>query len=148
MLDTVENNYQTISVKRFAPNLGAEIYGVDLSKDITDKQFAEILRAFHDHQVLFFKDQKEISPEMQVIFGKRFGKLHAHPAAPTMKQLRTQKLLMVSYGTLTCHVMRPHHLVRCFKYIFCHRVAAILCLVTCIPLLIPCRNRLKIFYLE
>ena len=85
MLDTVENNYQTISVKRFAPNLGAEIYGVDLSKDITDKQFAEILRAFHDHQVLFFKDQKEISPEMQVIFGKRFGKLHAHPAAPTMK---------------------------------------------------------------
>jgi taurine dioxygenase len=44
----------------------------------------EILTAFHDHQVLFFKDQKEISPEMQVIFGQRFGELHAHPAAPTM----------------------------------------------------------------
>ena len=69
MLDTVENDYQTISVKRFAPNLGAEISGVDLSKDITDAQFSEILTAFHDHQVLFFKDQKEISPEMQVIFG-------------------------------------------------------------------------------
>jgi taurine dioxygenase len=85
MLDTVKNDYQLISVKRFAPNLGAEISGVDLSKSITDAQFAEILTAFHNHQVLFFKDQKEISPEMQVIFGKRFGELHAHPAAPTMK---------------------------------------------------------------
>ena len=36
MLGAVENNYQMISVKKFAPNLGAEISGVDLSKKITD----------------------------------------------------------------------------------------------------------------
>jgi len=34
--------------------------------------------------VLFFKDQAEIPPELHVAFGKRFGGLHAHPAAPTM----------------------------------------------------------------
>ena len=85
MLDSIEKKYELISVKRFAPNLGAEVTGVDLSKDIDDGQFSEILDAFHNYQVLFFKNQREISPEMQVKFGKRFGDLHTHPAAPTME---------------------------------------------------------------
>ena len=84
MLDSIEKKYELISVKRFAPNLGAEVTGVDLSEDIDEGQFSEILDAFHNYQVLFFKNQKEISPEMQVKFGKRFGDLHTHPAAPTM----------------------------------------------------------------
>ena len=84
MLDSIEKKYELISVKRFAPNLGAEVTGVDLSEDIDDGQFSEILDAFHNYQVLFFKNQREISPEMQVKFGKRFGNLHTHPAAPTM----------------------------------------------------------------
>ena len=80
-----DHNYKFISVKPFAPNLGAEIYGVDLSKPISEAQFADIFQAFLDHQVLFFKNQKEIPPDIHVSFGKRFGELHAHPAAPTMK---------------------------------------------------------------
>ena len=84
MFDSIEKKYELISVKRFAPNLGAEVTGVDLSEDIDDGQFSEILDAFHNYQVLFFKNQREISPEMQVKFGKRFGDLHTHPAAPTM----------------------------------------------------------------
>lgn len=84
MLDSIEKKYELISIKRFAPNLGAEVTGVDLSEDISGDQFSEILDAFHNYQVLFFKNQREISPEMQVKFGKRFGDLHTHPAAPTM----------------------------------------------------------------
>ena len=84
MLDAVDNKYKLIKVKKFAPNLGAEISGIDLSKEINADQFDEILKAFHQHQVLFFKEQKEISPQIQVKFGKMFGKLHTHPAAPTM----------------------------------------------------------------
>lgn len=78
------NDYKLIVAKPFCPNLGAEIYGVDLSQDVPDDQFAEIQDAFLKYQVLFFKDQKEIPPEQHVKFGKRFGPLHAHPAAPTM----------------------------------------------------------------
>ena len=84
MLDSIEKKYELISIKRFAPNLGAEVTGVDLSEDISGDQFSEILDAFHNYQVLFFKNQREISPKMQVKFGKRFGDLHTHPAAPTM----------------------------------------------------------------
>ena len=79
------NTYSLIEAKPFAPNLGAEIYGVDLSQPVPDAQFAEIRDAFLKYQVLFFKEQKEIPPEQHVTFGKRFGPLHAHPAAPTMK---------------------------------------------------------------
>ena len=78
------NNYQHIEVRPFAPNLGADIYGVDLSKPVPDDQFADIRQAFLDYQVLFFRQQSEISPDLHVTFGKRFGPLHAHPAAPTM----------------------------------------------------------------
>ena len=77
------NAYSLIEAKPFSPHLGAEVYGVDLSETISDAQFAEILDAFLKYQVLFFKNQKEIPPEQHVIFGKRFGPLHAHPAAPT-----------------------------------------------------------------
>jgi taurine dioxygenase len=78
------NNYQHIEVGPFAPNLGADIYGVDLSKPVPDDQFADIRQAFLDYQVLFFRQQSEIPPDLHVTFGKRFGPLHAHPAAPTM----------------------------------------------------------------
>ena len=84
MIPTNPNNYTSITCKPYAPNLGAEIYGVDLSRPVSDSQFNEIHQAFLQYQVLFFKEQKEIPPEQQVIFGKRFGPLHTHPAAPTM----------------------------------------------------------------
>ncbi|MEM7196531.1 MAG: TauD/TfdA family dioxygenase [Pseudomonadota bacterium] len=85
MVAAVKNAYRKITAAPFAPNLGAEIYGVDLSKPVPDDQFEEIHQAFLDYQVLFFKEQKEIPPELHVEFGKRFGELHAHPAAPTME---------------------------------------------------------------
>jgi taurine dioxygenase len=85
MVALKKNNYKLITAKAFAPNLGAEIYGVDLSEPVPEDQFNEIKQAFLDYQVLFFKEQKEIPPEQHVTFGKLFGSLHAHPAAPTMK---------------------------------------------------------------
>lgn len=48
------NEYNLIEAKPFAPNLGAEIYGVDLSQAVSDAQFAEIRDAFLTYQVLFF----------------------------------------------------------------------------------------------
>ena len=76
-------SYETIQVKPLNPTIGAEIRGVDLSRDISNQQFDEIHRAFADHLVVFFKDQQPIPPEKQIALGRRFGELHVHPAAPT-----------------------------------------------------------------
>ena len=76
--------YSEIDVRPFAPHLGAEIRGIQLADGVSGEQFAELSRAFLENRVLFFKDQKEISPQRHIEFGRMFGELHAHPAAPTM----------------------------------------------------------------
>ena len=76
--------YSLIDVRPFAPNLGVEIRGVTLANGVSQAEFVEIKRAFLDHQVVFFKDQEEISPERHIEFGRLFGELHKHPAAPEM----------------------------------------------------------------
>jgi taurine dioxygenase len=76
--------YRRIDVRRYAPALGAEVRGVDLAAGLDDETYTEVRRAFLDHQVLFFKEQNEIAPDVQVAIGKRFGEPHFHPAAPHM----------------------------------------------------------------
>lgn len=78
----IERSYRHIEVRPFAPNLGAEVRGLDLAEGLTEGQFEEVRSAFLDHQVLFFKDQSPIPPETHVTIGKMFGDLHQHPAAP------------------------------------------------------------------
>lgn len=79
------NRYELIDVRRYEPALGAEVRGITLADGIDDEIYVEIRRALLEHQVLFFKEQREIPPDVQVAIGKRFGELHMHPAAPQME---------------------------------------------------------------
>jgi taurine dioxygenase len=95
-----------IHIKPYSPNLGAVVKGVDLASGLTDEEYEIIQQAFWDYQVLFFQEQKEISPVVQVKIGKMFGPLHKHPAAPTMKghpeifEIHTHKDSKVANGNL------------------------------------------------
>lgn len=66
--------FETIEVKPLAGSLGAEIFGVDLAAPLGNQTFAEIHRAFIDHQVIFFRDQK-LTPEQHKNFSAKFGQL-------------------------------------------------------------------------
>ncbi len=66
-----------------SPVIGAEISGVDLAA-LQDDEFTAIRQALIDHQVIFFRDQPALAPEVQIEFARRFGDLHTHPAAPHM----------------------------------------------------------------
>jgi taurine dioxygenase len=63
--------------------LGAEVRGVDLA-EAGDVLVGEIRRAFLEHHVLVFRDQK-LGPEQQIAFGERFGELHVHPIVPHLR---------------------------------------------------------------
>jgi taurine dioxygenase len=54
--------------------LGAEIRGVNLAEPLGDNAFAVIERAYDEHGVIFFRDQK-ITPPQQVAFTRRFGEI-------------------------------------------------------------------------
>jgi len=73
--------YQTIEVRKLNPVIGAEINGVDLSKDLGDEQFKELHEALMENLVIFFRDQN-MTVDQHKAFAQRFGKLHVHPNAP------------------------------------------------------------------
>jgi taurine dioxygenase len=75
--------YETIEVEPLSSTIGAEIRGVDLSRPLGNQTFQEIHEALLRHLVIFFRDQ-EIDLEQQKAFGRRFGKLHIHPTAPSV----------------------------------------------------------------
>ena len=78
-------SHQTIDVKKLSPAIGAEIRGVDLAKPLGNQTFQEIHDALMANLVIFFRDQ-EITAEQHKDFGRRFGELHTHPAAPALLQ--------------------------------------------------------------
>jgi taurine dioxygenase len=74
--------YETITVDKVTPIIGAEIAGVDLSQPLSNRQQDEIHRALAENSVIFFRDQL-LTPAQHMAFGRLFGDLHVHPAAPS-----------------------------------------------------------------
>ena len=74
----------TVEVTALTPAIGAEISGLDLT-DLSADAFELVHRTLIEHQVVFFRDQSQLAPEDQISFARRFGELHAHPAAPHME---------------------------------------------------------------
>ena len=57
--------YETITIDKLTPIIGAEIAGVDLSKPLSNRQQDEIHRALAENLVIFFRDQT-LTPAQQV----------------------------------------------------------------------------------
>ena len=81
-----EEPFETIAVEKLTPIIGAEISGVDIGKLVSDeapsnRQMDEIHRALAENLVIFFRDQ-HLTPQQHLAFGRKFGELHVHPAAP------------------------------------------------------------------
>jgi len=70
--------YDRIAVEPSSGALGAEVNGVDLSTGIDAATFDEIHRAWLEHHVLFFRDQK-LTPARQAAFAEHFGELDTYP---------------------------------------------------------------------
>ncbi len=77
--------YTHIEVRRLTPTLGAEVHGVDLSKDISNAQFSEIRRAMHENLVVAFRNQ-QLTREQHKAFVRRFGTLHRHALAKARQE--------------------------------------------------------------
>jgi taurine dioxygenase len=81
--------YETITVEEMSPACGAIIEGVDLSQDLTNRQFDEIHQAVLDRTVVVFRNQN-LTEKQQVAFSRRFGDLQPasvsgfekHPTVP------------------------------------------------------------------
>jgi len=68
----------SLTIRKVAGALGAELGGVDLSAELDAETIAAIRAALNAHQVIFFRDQT-LNAEQQLAFGRRFGPLNIHP---------------------------------------------------------------------
>ena len=67
-----------IEVRPLDAALGAEIFGVDLSKSLAEPVVNEIRQAFLEYLVIFFRDQR-LTPQQQLEFARLFGEPMAYP---------------------------------------------------------------------
>jgi taurine dioxygenase len=70
--------YRHLTVRKFAGAAGADVTGVDLSREVPDDVLAEIRAALLDNCVICIRDQ-HFTPEQQLAFAKRWGEIHLHP---------------------------------------------------------------------
>jgi taurine dioxygenase len=69
---------QPIEVRPLAGALGAEIFGVDLSRPLDADTVAAIRRTWLEHLVIFFRDQ-ELPPGEFLAFARQFGEAIEYP---------------------------------------------------------------------
>jgi len=66
-----------IELNPLSDAIGVEVHGVDLSREVSDEDFADIVAAWNTHSLLLFRDQK-LTPGQHVAFSARFGELVIH----------------------------------------------------------------------
>lgn len=69
---------RAIEARRLSGALGAEISNVDLAQDLCDGTVRDIERLWHEHLVLFFRDQ-DLSPGQFLAFARRIGEPMDYP---------------------------------------------------------------------
>jgi taurine dioxygenase len=111
-----------LAIRPLSPALGAEIIGVDLSRDIDDDTFVQIQDAWHQNLVILLRGQK-LGEEDQVRFAEKFGPpavIHTkqfvrnHPAVMLISNIREDGKPIgalpdgeMHFHTDQCHQERP-----------------------------------------
>ncbi len=75
--------FQHIEVKKIAGALGAEVFGADLSRPLSNAEAEEVHQAYLENVVVFFPGQK-LSPEEVVRAAHMFGVPNEYPFAKGM----------------------------------------------------------------
>ncbi|MDR3507149.1 MAG: TauD/TfdA family dioxygenase [Caulobacteraceae bacterium] len=70
-------SYEVFEVKPMTARIGAEVFGIDLSRPLSNRQTVELKDAIAEHAVLFFRDQ-HLDHESHKAFGRLFGELAIH----------------------------------------------------------------------
>lgn len=69
---------QSIEVHPLTGAIGARVTGVDLSQDLDNETFSQIVNALNEYLVLTFPGQ-DLTPAAQSAFSQRFGPVEGHP---------------------------------------------------------------------
>jgi taurine dioxygenase len=86
-----------LRVRRFAPNLGATVSGIDLNRPLDAEGRASLRRALLEHGVLFFRDQELTSERLLEVAGIFGAPLRHNPYLPSTAE--TSGVEVIESGT-------------------------------------------------
>lgn len=99
--------------RKLHPDFGIDIEGVDLSKPLTDAQFAEIRALYDEYSVVAIRGH-DLAPAAQVAFLRRVGDLvlwdnraSMHSATPA-NYGGGQRLMHRAYAYTNLKIAQPH----------------------------------------
>ena len=98
--------YESFDLHEMSPACGGIIEGIDLSNDLTNRQFDEIHEALLDRTVIVFRDQ-DITPEQQVAFARRFGEPQPSAVSGFEKSKENPEIDILEYDA-----SNPPHVTR------------------------------------
>src|ERR1035437_3696213 len=75
--------------------LGAEVCGIDVSRNLSEHEFGDIYRAFLEHGILLLRNQG-ITREQHIEFSRRFGELDRHDTLPRDRHPDHPEILLVT----------------------------------------------------
>jgi len=78
-----------------SPAIGAELIGADLT-NFDDTLIDEVREALLKYQVVFFRDQHDLTRHQHIAFANSFGGLEIHPATP--KDQPDPEVLRIAHG--------------------------------------------------
>jgi alpha-ketoglutarate-dependent taurine dioxygenase len=84
-MTTVAGPTTGITVSRQAGALGAIVEGADLSTDVDPAVFTLLHDALLEHSVICIRGQSHITPDDQVAFSARWGRIEPHPYVPPIE---------------------------------------------------------------
>jgi taurine dioxygenase len=71
----------SFETRRLTPVLGAEITGLPRVDTLGDDVIGELMAAVHEHQVVFIRDQDDLTDEQHLALMLRIGSPYIHPLA-------------------------------------------------------------------
>ena len=80
-------------IKKSAALIGAEVFDIDLSLDLDQSTFDEVVDVFHKHGVIVFRGQK-LTADQQIAFSRRFGDLDVNVRSEFNKDGRPEVLIL------------------------------------------------------
>lgn len=85
----------SVEVRKLGEPILAEVVGVDVTKDISDDDWAAVYQAFLDNCVVVFRDQS-LTPDQMVRLANRFGPVEAHITSAKYKHPECDDLIIIT----------------------------------------------------
>ncbi|MFT5540361.1 MAG: taurine dioxygenase [Alphaproteobacteria bacterium] len=85
-MNTALKNSTAVKMRPLSAQSGIEILGVDLREPLPEQVLAEVIAAFNQWGVIFFRDQ-DLTPDQQIAFARQFGTVTGRTHPSTMGSL-------------------------------------------------------------